>query len=34
MAKRLDLGPQHSLYRYYRNAVHPNGREPTAAGSG
>ncbi|HEU4424536.1 MAG TPA: hypothetical protein VFR67_18565 [Pilimelia sp.] len=33
VAKRFEQGPQHSLYQYYRYAVHPEQREAIAAGT-
>ncbi|MFC5006142.1 hypothetical protein ACFPIJ_51035 [Dactylosporangium cerinum] len=32
VAKRLEQGPEHSLYQYYRYAVHPEQRDAIAAG--
>jgi hypothetical protein len=34
VAKRMEQGPTHSFYRYYRYAVHPEQREAIAAGTG
>lgn len=31
VAKRLEQGPEHSLYQYYRYAVHPDQREDIAS---
>jgi hypothetical protein len=33
VAKRFEQGPKHSLYQYYRYAVHPEQREAIAAGT-
>ncbi|WP_432970566.1 hypothetical protein [Dactylosporangium sp. CA-233914] len=32
VAKRFEQGPKHSLYQYYRYAVHPEQRDAIAAG--
>lgn len=34
VAKRFEQGPTHSLYQYYRYAVHPEQRAAIAAGTG